>query len=74
VTIRIVPITMSEFSVSEPVFETALDERSALTGQYGVAAVHAVNWLEKRGRTVTSISERWKLVAPNIWLDMSKKK
>lgn len=68
------PITMLRCSASEPVFATALGDGPAVTAQYGAVVVFDVSWSEIRGSTETSISERWKWVAPNIWQVMSKKK
>lgn len=36
----------------------------------GRGAVRRVEWSEKRGLLEKSISERWKLVAPNMWRAM----
>lgn len=69
-----VPIIMQSFSASAPAFEAELDVHSALPGQIGVVAVQYVAWLEKRGVSETLKSERWKLLAANMWLATSQKK
>lgn len=62
------PIIMQHFSASRPVFVVELSEdQKQNPDQYGVAAVHNASWLETRGDSVTWISERWTLVAHNIW-------
>lgn len=68
------PITMRLFSASEPVFEAELDASSIPPGQIGVVAVSNVRWSEMCGEKVMLNSERWKLLAPNMWLVMSQKK
>lgn len=40
----------------------------------GIDVVCSVSWSEKHGAKERSFSERWRLVAPNIWQAMSLKK
>lgn len=68
------PTIMFSFSASQHVFEVAPDNLSAQGKQYGADAVLSAIWLEGHGDTVTLISERWKLVAHNMWLVTSPKK
>lgn len=62
------PIIMRYFSIFPPVFEVGPDEMSGLRGQLGVSAVQAVSWWETRGGKETLISEKWRLVAPNMFV------
>lgn len=67
-------IFMLRYSASRPVFEVVQGGYWEAADQFGVAAVSNVSWSEKRGAMETLISERWMLVAPNIWLSTSQKK
>lgn len=67
------PIFMRQFSASRHAFEVGLGGEPVQPAQYGVAAVLNATWLETHGDMETSISERWMLVAPDIWRVISKK-
>ena len=68
-------IIMLRFSTSQPVYveELSVDQNLKI-GRSGPIAVYPVVWSEIHGDTVTSISEYWKPLAPNMFLAMSLKK
>lgn len=66
------PIIMLRFSASRHAFTA--EPENAKDGQIGLTAVLNARWSEINGDTVTSYSEHWKLIAPNIWQVTSPKR
>lgn len=71
---RSVLTIMLRFSASRHVFVPAQTAVSTQHDQIGLTAVTNVEWSEIHGDTETSISERWTMVANNIWLATLQKK
>lgn len=68
------PITMLQFSISQPVFTETLERGPDQREQISLTVVQHVSWLEIRGDTVIFSAECWKPIARDIWQVMSQKK